>query len=93
MPWIFNEIFTIRKEGDVYHGWAEYVTYGGLPLTVTMKTEEQKINYLSRLLKKPFYWRIVWNCSEGSIVRKDAWDNLIRVGVAQAFAAVISFIG
>lgn len=24
--------FMEAYEGDVYHGWAEYVTYGGLPL-------------------------------------------------------------
>jgi hypothetical protein len=41
-------------EGDMYHGWAEYVMYGGLPLTVTMKTEEQKINYLTRLFEETY---------------------------------------
>ena len=30
----------LEQKGDIYHGWAEYVVYGGLPLTVTMKTEE-----------------------------------------------------
>jgi hypothetical protein len=38
----------------MYHGWAEYVMYGGLPLTVTMKTEEQKINYLTRLFEETY---------------------------------------
>lgn len=46
-------------EGDVYHGWAEYVTYGGLPLTVTVKTEEQKINYLSRLFEETYIKDII----------------------------------
>ena len=44
--------FMQAYEGDIYHGWAEYVIYGGLPLTVTMKTEEQKINYLTNLFKE-----------------------------------------
>ena len=42
-PLTFKEFMQVY-EGDAYHGWAEYVIYGGLPLTVTMKTEEQKIN-------------------------------------------------
>lgn len=41
-PLTFKE-FMQAYEGDIYRGWAEYVVYGGLPLTVTMKTEEQKI--------------------------------------------------
>lgn len=52
-PLCFKE-FMEAYEGDMYHGWAEYVTYGGLPLTVTMKTEEQKINYLSRLFEETY---------------------------------------
>ena len=41
-------------EGDEYHGWADYAMYGGLPLTVTMKTEEQKIQYLTRLFEETY---------------------------------------
>ena len=52
-PLTFKEFMQVY-EGDIYHGWAEYVIYGGLPLTVTMKTEEQKINYLTKLLLKHF---------------------------------------
>ena len=41
-------------EGDVYHGWADYMVYGGLPLTVTMKTEEQKVRYLDSLFTETY---------------------------------------
>ncbi len=47
-PLTFKEFMQVY-EGDMYHGWAEYIVYGGLPLTVTMKTEEQKIHYLTKL--------------------------------------------
>lgn len=57
-PLCFKE-FMEAYEGDVYHGWAEYVTYGGLPLTVTMKTEEQKISYLSRLFEETYIRDII----------------------------------
>ena len=40
-PLTFREFMQVY-EGDVYHGWADYMLYGGLPLVVTMKTEEQK---------------------------------------------------
>ena len=33
-------------DGDKLDGWVEYITYGGLPLVVTMKTDERKANYL-----------------------------------------------
>lgn len=44
------------KEKDL---WAEYVVYGGLPLTVTMKTEEQKISYLTNLFKETYLRDII----------------------------------
>lgn len=40
-PLTFKEFMQVY-EGDVYHGWAEYMLYGGLPLVATMKTEEPR---------------------------------------------------
>ena len=57
-PLTFKEFMQVY-EGDMYHGWAEYVVYGGLPLTVTMKTEEQKINYLTRLFEETYLKDII----------------------------------
>lgn len=57
-PLTFKE-FMEAYNGDMYHGWAEYVVYGGLPLTVTMKTEEQKINYLTNLFKETYLKDII----------------------------------
>lgn len=57
-PLTFKEFMQVY-EGDIYHGWAEYVIYGGLPLTVTMKTEEQKINYLTRLFEETYLKDII----------------------------------
>ena len=44
-PLTFKEFIQVC-DNDVYRGWADYVTYGGLPLVVTMKTEQQKIQYV-----------------------------------------------
>ncbi len=57
-PLTFKEFMQVY-EGDVYHGWAEYVIYGGLPLTVIMKTEEQKINYLTKLFEETYLIDII----------------------------------
>lgn len=57
-PLTFKE-FMAAYDGDMYRGWAEYVVYGGLPLTVTMKTEEQKINYLINLFKETYLKDII----------------------------------
>ena len=57
-PLTFKE-FMEGYDGDIYHGWAEYVIYGGLPPTVTMKTEEQKVNYLTNLFKETYLKDIV----------------------------------
>ena len=57
-PVSFREFMEVYN-GDIYHGWADYVIYGGLPLTVTMKTEEQKIEYLTRLFEETYISDIV----------------------------------
>lgn len=57
-PLTFKE-FMQAYEGDMYRGWAEYVVYGGLPLAVTMKTEEQKINYLTKLFEETYLKDII----------------------------------
>ena len=57
-PLTFKE-FMQAYDDDIYRGWAEYVVYGGLPLTVTMKTEEQKINYLTKLFEETYLKDII----------------------------------
>src|SRR5699024_8068811 len=57
-PLTFKEFMQVY-EGDIYHGWADYMLYGGLPLTVTMRTEEQKISYLTRLFEETYLKDII----------------------------------
>ncbi len=57
-PLTFKEFMQVY-EGDMYRGWADYMLYGGLPLTATMKTEEQKISYLTRLFKETYLKDII----------------------------------
>lgn len=57
-PLSFKEFMT-AYDGDRYRGWADYMTYGGLPLTVAMRTEEQKISYLTRLFEETYIIDII----------------------------------
>jgi hypothetical protein len=68
--------FMEAYEGDKYQGWAEYVTYGGLPLTVTMKTEEQKTNYLSTLFEETYIKDII---ERNHIEKVQELNDLINV--------------
>ena len=52
-PLVFSE-FMEQYDGDMYHGWADYATYGGLPQVASMKTEQQKITYLQSLFKETY---------------------------------------
>lgn len=74
-PLTFKEFMQVY-DGDMYHGWAEYVTYGGLPLTVTMKTEEQKIRYLASLFNETYIKDIV---ERNKIERIQELNDLINI--------------
>ena len=47
LPFSFSE-YVQGYKGDVYHAWADYIMYGGLPLVLGMKTDEQKSSYLNK---------------------------------------------
>lgn len=51
----YMEVF----EGDKYDGWSSYVNYGGLPLTVTMNTDEQRMEYLTSLFEETYIRDII----------------------------------
>lgn len=74
-PLSFREFMTACGK-DEYHGWTDYVTYGGLPLVVTMKTEEQKITYLGRLFEETYIKDIV---ERNHIERIQELNDLINV--------------
>lgn len=74
-PLTFKEFMQVY-EGDIYHGWAEYVIYGGLPLTVTMKTEEQKISYLTNLFAETYIKDII---ERHSIEKTQELEDLVNI--------------
>lgn len=74
-PLTFKE-FMEAYDGDMYHGWAEYVIYGGLPLTVTMKTEDQKIKYLTNLFAETYLKDII---ERHNIEKTQELEDLINI--------------
>lgn len=74
-PLTFREFMQVY-DGDMYRGWAEYVLYGGLPLTVTMKTEEQKIRYLTNLFEETYIKDII---EKHHIEKTQELEDLINI--------------
>lgn len=52
-PLSFSE-FTSAYEGSIEEAWDEYYNYGGMPLILSQKTEEEKEEYLKSLFEKVY---------------------------------------
>ena len=74
-PLSFSEFMQVY-EGDVYHAWTDYVTYGGLPFIMTMKTEAQKIQYLTALFGEVYLRDII---ERNHIERTQELEDLINI--------------
>lgn len=74
-PLSFSE-FMQGFDGDRYHGWAEYTVYGGMPLALSMHTDEQKARYLERLFEETYLKDVV---ERYEIRKRDELDDLVNV--------------
>ena len=52
-PLSYYEFMSVYK-GDKLDGWVEYITYGGLPLVVSMQNDERKTSYLKEQQKNVY---------------------------------------
>ena len=57
-PVSFREYMEVF-DGDKYEGWSSYVSFGGLPLTITMATDEQRMEYLTSLFEETYIKDII----------------------------------
>jgi predicted AAA+ superfamily ATPase len=62
--------------GDVYQGWSEYVTYGGMPVILSMKTDEQKARYLENLFAETYLRDIV---SRNKLTKTQELEDLVDI--------------
>lgn len=74
-PLSFKE-FASAYKGDNYQAWNEYVTYGGMPLILNQKTEEQKSNYLLSLFNLTYKKDII---DRNNINKDDVLDTIINM--------------
>lgn len=74
-PLTFKEFMQVY-DGDMYRGFADYIVYGGLPLISTMKTESQKVNYLTNLFNETYLKDII---ERNHIEKTQELENLINV--------------
>ena len=79
-PLTFKEFMQVY-DGDVYNGWAEYVVYGGLPLTVSMKSEEQKVQYLTNLFKETYLKDIIERYHIDKVQEMDDLLNILASSI------------
>ncbi len=68
--------FLSAFDGDKYEAWNEYVTYGGMPLILSKKNDEEKSQYLKELFEQTYLKDIV---ERNNIQRIDILDNLINM--------------
>lgn len=74
-PLSFKEYMT-AYDGDVYDGWQEYYTYGGLPKILSIKGDDKKATYL-RNLYRTVYLSDIYERHE--IENKAEFEELVRI--------------
>lgn len=74
-PLTFKEYMT-AYEGDVYEGWQEYYTYGGLPKILSIKGDDKKATYLRNLYRTVYLSDIY---ERHDIENKPEFEELVRI--------------
>ena len=75
-PLSFAEFYSAYKGGDKYDAWDEYSTYGGMPMLLSLETDEEKSEYLNNLFKNTYIKDII----ERNNLRGDvAIDTLVDI--------------
>lgn len=74
-PFSFAE-YCSAYNGDKYEAWSDYLTYGGLPLILSKKSDEEKSQYLKDLFEQTYEKDII---ERNSIQRVDALGAIINM--------------
>lgn len=74
-PLSFAE-FLPAHGGSKSDAWKDYYTYGGLPLVLSLETEEKKVRYLQNLYKTVYLKDVV---ERNRIRRQNDFDKLVTV--------------
>lgn len=74
-PLSFAE-FVSAFDGDKSDAWSEYITYGGLPLILSKKTDEEKSSYLKDEFEKTYIKDII---ERNNVGRVDVLDSIVNM--------------
>ena len=75
LPFSFSE-YLQGYDGDVYHAWADYIVYGGLPLILNMRSDEQKSAYLTNLFGETYLKDII---ARNKVEKTQELENIIDI--------------
>lgn len=74
-PLSFSEFYS-AVSGDWEEAWKEYYTYGGMPLTLLQKSDEEKVKYLKNLFSETYIRDIE---ERNNIKNNDELEELVDV--------------
>lgn len=74
-PLSFSE-YVDAFNGNIQDAWNEYILYGGLPLIISKKTDEEKSKYLKDLFDQTYIKDII---ERNNIQRVDIIDSIINM--------------
>ena len=74
-PLSFSEFYSAVSM-DKFDAWNEYLTYGGMPLVLSMKNEAEKARYLQGLFTQTYFSDIL---ERNGIRRPDVMDTLVNI--------------
>ena len=81
-PLSFKE-FMEAYDGDTYKGWAEYVTYGGLPLTTKKQLE---IDFIANQGSRRYYIQSAFNLPDAEKMKQ---EKASLINVSDSFKKII----
>lgn len=74
-PLSFAEYFSVYT-GDKLDAWRDYITYGGLPLTFSLDTQQKKVTYLHNLYSTVYLKDLI---DRNGIKKSVEFDTLAKV--------------
>lgn len=74
-PLSFSE-FLSAYDGTKENAWKSYIVFGGLPLILNQKTDEQKRNYLISLFNATYLKDLI---ERNNVVRTEILDSIINI--------------
>ena len=74
-PLSFSE-YVSAFDGSLDEAWNEFFTYGGMPVILSKKTDEQKSKYLNDLFEKVYFADII---DRNNLQRNDVLESLVNM--------------